>query len=101
MAHKLAIIIDNMLKYGKPYLDRGAEYCEQQYRQRALKSFSRATPDSRPASRGAFGPLPAEAQHEELLRRVNCANDVPEPSAVAVAAVALPGSLTRIYAHRR
>lgn len=40
-AHKLALIIYNMLKYGKPYIDRGAEYYEQQYRQRVLKNLAR------------------------------------------------------------
>ena len=30
-AHKLAIIIYNMLKHGKAYVDRGADYYEQQY----------------------------------------------------------------------
>ncbi len=38
VAHKLAKIIYGMLKYGKPYVDRGADYYEQQYRQRVLNS---------------------------------------------------------------
>ena len=40
-AHKLAIIIYNMLKYGKAYVDRGAEYYEQQYRDTILKNLKR------------------------------------------------------------
>ena len=38
-AHKLAIIIYNMLKYGKAYVDRGAEYYEQQYRATMVKNL--------------------------------------------------------------
>jgi len=40
-AHKLAIIIYNMLKYGKIYVDRGAEYYDQQYRATILKNLKR------------------------------------------------------------
>ena len=40
-AHKLAIIIYNMFKYGKVYVDRGAEYYEQQYRATMLKNLKR------------------------------------------------------------
>ena len=40
-AHKLAIIVYNMLKYGKTYVDRGVEYYEQQYRTTALKNLRR------------------------------------------------------------
>ena len=40
-AHKLAIIIYNMLKYGKAYVDRGTEYYEQQYRATMLKNLKR------------------------------------------------------------
>jgi transposase len=40
-AHKLSKIVYNMLRYGKPYVDRGANYYEQQYRQRALKNLAR------------------------------------------------------------
>jgi len=36
-AHKLAKIVYNMLKHGKAYVDRGAQYYDQQYRQRAVK----------------------------------------------------------------
>jgi len=37
-AHKLAKIVYNMLKHGKAYVDRGAQYYDQQYRQRAVKN---------------------------------------------------------------
>ena len=40
-AHKLAKIVYNMLRYGKDYVDVGAEYYEKQYRQRVLKSLER------------------------------------------------------------
>ena len=40
-AHKLAIIIYNMLKYGKAYVDRGTEYYEQQYRATMVKNLKR------------------------------------------------------------
>ena len=40
-AHKIAKIVYNMLRYGKPYVDRGANYYEQQYRQRTLKNLAR------------------------------------------------------------
>lgn len=40
-AHKLAKIVYNMLKYGKEYVDVGAEYYEAQYRQRVLKNLAR------------------------------------------------------------
>ena len=40
-AHKLAKIVYNMLKYGREYVDVGAEYYEQQYRQRVLKNLQR------------------------------------------------------------
>jgi transposase len=40
-ARKLAIIIYNMLKYGKAYVDRGAEHYEQQYRATVLKNLQR------------------------------------------------------------
>ncbi|MFZ0964481.1 MAG: IS110 family transposase, partial [Terriglobia bacterium] len=40
-AHKLAIIIYNMLKHGKAYVDRGVEYYEQQYRAAMLKNLQR------------------------------------------------------------
>ncbi len=43
-AHKLARIIYFMLRYGQDYVDAGAEYYENQYRQRALRNArSRAT----------------------------------------------------------
>lgn len=40
-AHKLAKIVYNMLKHGREYVDIGAEYYEQQYRQRVLKNLER------------------------------------------------------------
>jgi hypothetical protein len=40
-AHKLAKIVYNMLRYGKAYVDRGAAYYEQQYRERVLKNLKR------------------------------------------------------------
>lgn len=40
-AHKLAKIVYNMLKYGKAYVDRGAEYYEQPYRARVSKHLKR------------------------------------------------------------
>ena len=41
VAHKLAKIVYSMHKYGKDYVDRGAEYYEAQYRQGQLKSVRR------------------------------------------------------------
>lgn len=40
-AHKLARIIYSMLKYGQEYVDAGADYYEQQYRERALNNAKR------------------------------------------------------------
>ncbi len=40
-AHKIAKIVYNMLKYGKQYVDIGAEYYENEYRQRVLKNLSK------------------------------------------------------------
>lgn len=40
-AHKLAIYIYTMLKYGTDYVDRGQDYYERQYRDRVLKSLGR------------------------------------------------------------
>jgi transposase len=40
-ARKLAVIIYNMLKYGKVYVDRGAQYYEEQYRAAMLKNLKR------------------------------------------------------------
>ena len=37
-AHKLARIIYSMLRYGHGYVDAGAQYYENQYRQRALRA---------------------------------------------------------------
>ena len=40
-ARKLAIIIYNMLKYGKAYVDRGADYYQEQYRATMVKNLKR------------------------------------------------------------
>jgi len=40
-AHKIAKIVYNMLKYGRQYVDVGAEYYENEYRQRVLKNLVR------------------------------------------------------------
>ena len=40
-AHKLARLIYSMLRYGQDYVDVGAEYYENQYRQRALRAAHR------------------------------------------------------------
>jgi transposase len=40
-AHKLAKIVYNRLTHGKAYVDRGAQYYDQPYRQRAVKHFRR------------------------------------------------------------
>ena len=39
-AHKLAKIVYNMLRFGKQYVDVGAEYYEKQYRERVLKNLA-------------------------------------------------------------
>jgi len=38
-AHKLAILIYRMLKYGEDYVDKGQSYYEEQYRTRVLKNL--------------------------------------------------------------
>ena len=38
-AHKLAVIIYNMLKYKTPYKDLGAGYFEEKYRNRTIKNL--------------------------------------------------------------
>ena len=40
-AHKLCKLFYNMLKYGGEYRDAGAEYYEQQYRDRVLRNLQR------------------------------------------------------------
>ena len=40
-AHKLARLIYSMLRYGREYVDAGAEYYEHQYQQRALSAAKR------------------------------------------------------------
>lgn len=39
-AHKLALIVFNMLKYGQEYFETGQNYYEQQYRKRLVKSLN-------------------------------------------------------------
>lgn len=41
VAHKLAKIVYGMLKYGKAYVDRGAQYYDEQYRQRLVQQVRR------------------------------------------------------------
>ncbi len=41
VAHKLARIIYSMLRHGQNYVDQGAEYYENQYRQRAFRAAQR------------------------------------------------------------
>jgi transposase len=41
VAHKLAKIVYGMLKYGKAYVDRGAQYYDDQYRQRVVDQVRR------------------------------------------------------------
>lgn len=40
-AHKLAKIVYNLLRYGKQYVDVGADYYEKQFRERVLKNLAR------------------------------------------------------------
>ena len=40
-AHKLALIVYSMLRYGQGYVDAGAEYYESQYHQRAVRAAKR------------------------------------------------------------
>jgi transposase len=40
-AHKIAKIVYNLLKHGKSYVDRGAQYYEQSHRQRVVKNLRR------------------------------------------------------------
>ena len=40
-AHKLALIVYSMLRYGQGYVDAGAEYYESQYQQRAVRAAKR------------------------------------------------------------
>jgi hypothetical protein len=37
MAHRLARLVYRMLKYGQQYVDKGAEYYEQRYRQQQIE----------------------------------------------------------------
>jgi hypothetical protein len=39
MAHRLARLVYRMLKYGQQYVDKGAEYYEQRYRQQQVESL--------------------------------------------------------------
>jgi len=40
-AHKLAKIVYNMLKYGRAYVDVGADYYDRKYRERVVKNLER------------------------------------------------------------
>jgi len=40
-AHKLAILIYRMLKHGEDYVDKGMDYYEKQYRERALRNLKK------------------------------------------------------------
>ncbi|KAA1001001.1 IS110 family transposase, partial [Paraburkholderia panacisoli] len=40
-ARKVAVLFYNTLRYGMEYVDPGAEYYEERYRQRVLKNLSR------------------------------------------------------------
>ena len=40
-AHKLAVRVYRMLKYGEDYVTQGEQQYEEQYRQRKLKALSR------------------------------------------------------------
>ena len=37
MAHRLARLVYRMLKYGQPYIDKGAEYYEKRYRRQQIE----------------------------------------------------------------
>jgi len=41
MAHRLARLVYRMLKYGQRYVDKGAEYYEQRYRQQQIELLSK------------------------------------------------------------
>ncbi len=58
-AHKLARLIYSMLRFGQEYVAAGAEYCERQYQQRALRAAKR-----RAAQLGyQLAPLPNAEDH--------------------------------------
>jgi len=40
-AHKLAVLVYRMLKHGEDYVDKGAQYYEERYKERALKNLRR------------------------------------------------------------
>ena len=40
-AHKLALLIYRLIKFGKPYLDIGQDAYEQQYKQRTVRNLAR------------------------------------------------------------
>ena len=44
-AHKLAVLVYRMLKFGNQYTDIGQERYEQQYKERVLKRLSRKAQD--------------------------------------------------------
>ena len=41
MAHKLAPIVYRMLKYGEGYVDKGAQFYEQKYRDQQIQSLKK------------------------------------------------------------
>ena len=41
MAHRLARLVYRMLKYGQRYVDKGAEYYEQRYRQQQIQLLTK------------------------------------------------------------
>ena len=58
-AHKLARIIYSMLRHGQNYVDQGADYYENQYRQRALRAAQR------PAAQLGYDLVPASGADGE------------------------------------
>ena len=47
VAHKLAKIVYGMLKYGKPYIDQGADYYQERYHQQLVNHLRRRAPTTR------------------------------------------------------
>jgi transposase len=39
MAHRLARLVYRLLKYGQQYIDKGAQYYEQRYRNQQIQSL--------------------------------------------------------------
>ncbi len=70
-AHKLARIVYRMLKYGKSYVDVGAEYYEQRYRERVLAGLKRR------ASEMGFALLPTTELEVQATGTTITANELP------------------------